>query len=410
MQLAEWQQRVSEDPHRFKVVTAGRRSGKTYLAVHELCRYAVQPRQNVMYITSSYRAAKMIVWKTLKERLLDLRWAAKINESELTIELVNRSTISLKGSENIASLRGIRLDYCVIDEAAFCDPDLFPEVIRPALADRRGDAMFISTPAGKANYFYDLYIAAQENTNWQSWQLTTLESGMVDPEEISAARADMSDSQFRQEFLASFEDLGSRVAYNFTREQNVKPYSGDTPREIIVGLDFNINPMSASIMARQDDTLHCIDEIEIYSSNTDEMAKEIKHRYPTQKIWVFPDPSGSRSQTSSSGRSDHVILANAGFLVKAPRKHDPVKDRINAFNNRCKTADGGVHFYVDPRCKRTIECLEKHSYKTGTSIPEKDNGTDHMFDAVSYAVAYLFPVKRPVTQRQPQSWGHRVQL
>ena len=410
MQLAEWQQRVSEDPHRFKVVTAGRRSGKTYLAVHELCRYAVQPKQNVMYITSSYRAAKMLVWKDLVQRLQDLRWAANINSSELTIELVNRSTISLKGSENIASLRGIRLDYCVIDESAFCDPDLFPEVIRPALADRRGHAMFISTPAGKSNYFYDLYIAAQENENWRAWQLTTLEAGMVDPEEIEAAKQDMSESQFRQEFEASFEDLGSRVAYNFSREQNVKPYSGDTPREILVGCDFNINPMSASIMARDGDTLHCIDEIEIYTSNTDELAKEIKHRYPTQKVWCFPDPSGSRSQTSSSGKSDHIILANAGFIVKAPRRHDPVKDRLNAFNARCKTADGNIHFYVDPKCKRTIECLEKQSYKIGTSQPDKDSGYDHMVDAVSYAVAYLFPVKRPAPQKQAQSWNHRVTL
>jgi len=410
MQLSEWQQVVSADPHRFKVVTAGRRSGKTYLAIHELCRYAVPPRKNVMYITSSYRAAKMIVWKQLRERLQDLRWASKINESELSIELVNGSTISLKGSEHIHSLRGIRLDYCVIDEASYVDPDLFPEVIRPALADQRGDAMFISTPAGKSNYFYDLFIAAGENVDWQSWRLTTLQSGMVAPEEIQAAKQDMSASQFRQEFEASFEDLGSRVAYNFSREQNVQAYGGAVPKEIICGLDFNINPMSCSIMARSGDLLHCIDEIEIYSSNTDEMAKELKHRYPTQKIWVFPDPSGSRSQTSSSGKSDHVILANAGFLVKAPRKHDPVKDRMNAFNNRCKTADGNIHFLVDPKCKRTIECLEKHSFKIGTNQPDKDSGYDHLYDAVTYAVAYLFPVKRPTPVQKAQTWRHRVQL
>ena len=158
------------------------------------------------------------------------------------------------------------------------------------------------------------------------------------------------------------------------------------------------------------DTLHVIDEIEIYTSNTDELAKEILHRYPTQKIWAFPDPSGARSQTSSAGKSDHVILANAGFLVKAPRRHDPVKDRINAFNARCKTADGNIHFYVDPKCKRTIECLEKHSYKTGTSIPDKDSGYDHLFDAVSYAVAYLFPIKKPAPIQKAQSWGHKVSL
>ena len=148
MKLAPWQKAVADSPARFKVVCAGRRSGKTYLAIRQMCWYARIPNREVFYVTSSYRAAKMIVWKTLKNRLQDLRWIAKINESELSITLKNRSTISLKGSENIAALRGIKLAYCVIDEAAFCDPDLFPEVIRPALADSQGDAMFISTPAG----------------------------------------------------------------------------------------------------------------------------------------------------------------------------------------------------------------------------------------------------------------------
>jgi hypothetical protein len=392
------------------VICAGRRSGKTYLAIHQLCYYARIPNRTVFYITSSYRAAKMISWRQLKERLLNLRWVKKINESELSIELKNRSVISLKGSENIASLRGISLSFCVIDEAAFCDPDLFPEVIRPALADQRGDAMFISTPAGKSNYFYDLYTQAQTTAGWNSWTMTTLQSGMVDPEEIAAARADMTASQFRQEFEASFEDVGTRIAYAFTRESNVQPYTMQKPRELYIGIDFNLNPISASVLARENDVLHAIDEIEIYTSNTDELVSEIRHRYPTEKIMVFPDPSGSRSQTSSAGRSDHMILANAGFVVKAPRKHDPVKDRINAFNARLTNANGEHKLFVDPKCKRTIECLEKHSFKPGTSIPDKDSGYDHLFDAISYAVAYLYPIRRPAPVPQAQSWGARVTL
>ena len=85
----------------------------------------------------------MILWKPLKEQLLDLKWVKKINESELSILLKNGSTISLKGSENKDSLRGVSLSYCVIDEAADCDPDLFPEIVRPALADQQGGCMFI---------------------------------------------------------------------------------------------------------------------------------------------------------------------------------------------------------------------------------------------------------------------------
>lgn len=410
MKLAPWQKAVADSPARFKVVCAGRRSGKTYLAIRQMCWYARIPNREVFYVTSSYRAAKMIVWKTLKNRLQDLRWIAKINESELSITLKNRSTISLKGSENIAALRGIKLAYCVIDEAAFCDPDLFPEVIRPALADSQGDAMFISTPAGKSNYFYDLFVAASETPGWQTWQMTTIQAGMVPDHEIESAKSDMSVSQFRQEFEASFEDIGTRLAYAFTREQNVTPYVGETPRELIIGVDFNLNPISASVMARAAGQLHVIDEIEIYSSNTDELVQEIRHRYPTQKIYTFPDPSGARSQTSSGGRSDHIILSNAGFVVKAPRKHDPVKDRINALNARFCNSMGEVNLWVDPACKRTIECLEKHSYKPGTQIPDKDSGFDHLWDALSYAVAYLHPIRRPAPVAHTQGWGARVTI
>lgn len=410
MKLAPWQQAVVDSPARFKVICAGRRSGKTFLSIRQLCYYARIPNREVFYVTSSYRAAKMIVWKNLKNRLLDLRWVKKVNESELSITLKNNSTISLKGSENINALRGISLAYCVIDEAAFCDPDLFPEVIRPALADQQGDAMFISTPAGKSNYFYDLYQAAGSTPGWQAWQLTTLESGMVPEEEILAAKQEMTDSQFRQEFEASFEDIGNRVAHAFTREQNVKQYTQPKPRELYIGIDFNLNPISASVLARDESTLHAIDEIEIYTSNTDELVAEIQHRYPNTRIYAFPDPSGSRTQTSSAGRSDHMILQNAGFIIKSPRKHDPVKDRINAFNARLCNANGEVNLYIDPTCKRTIECLEKHSYKTGTSIPDKDSGHDHLFDAISYAVSFMFPITRPRTPQQNTGWRHKVTI
>ena len=410
MQLAPWQQAVSDDPSRFKCISAGRRSGKTYLAIRELCWYAHQPNKTVFYVTSSYRAAKMIVWKPLKDRLLDLRWVDKINESELSITLKNSSVISLKGSENIQALRGISLSYCVIDEAAFCDPDLFPEVIRPALADQRGDAMFISTPSGKNNYFYDLFNLAGNTPGWNSWSMTTLEAGMVDPEEIEAARGEMTLSQFKQEFEASFEDVGNRVAYSFEREHNVRCYEGPPAKETLIGVDFNRNPISATVGHRHGDEFYVTDEILIYSSNTDELVQEINHRYPNQKVYVFPDPSGSRQQTSSSGKSDHTILSNAGFQVRAPRKHDPVKDRINAINARFCNSDGVRRLFVDPKCKETINSLTKHSYKPGTVIPDKDRGHDHIFDALSYCIAYLYPIRRPAPTPTAQSWSAKVSL
>jgi hypothetical protein len=389
-------------------VVAGRRFGKTYLAIRQLCYYARMPDKEVFYITSSYRAAKMIVWKPLKRRLLDLRWVKKINESELTILLKNGSQISLKGAENPDSLRGVSLYYCVIDEAADVDPDLWPEIVRPALADQQGHAMFIGTPKGKGNWLFDLYNQRQtQPEQWASWQYTTLDGGFVKPEEVEAARADMSERQFRQEFMATFETYENRIAWNFDRDSNVKELLNPDLSIIHVGLDFNVSPISATIGVKAGDDMYIIDEITIAGSNTDELVEEVRHRYPRSKVFVYPDPSGSRRQTSSSGKTDHIILSNAGFIVKSPNKHDPVKDRINAINARFRTADGKLHLYVNPRCKHTIASLEKYTYKEGTQIPDKDSGYDHMFDALSYKIAYLWPIKRTVDTDtvQPTRWG-----
>lgn len=410
MKLSKPQQTIAKDTSRFKVVVAGRRFGKTHLAIREICYQGKEPNREVFYVTTSYRAAKMIVWKPLKRRLLDLRWVKKINESELSILLKNGTTISLKGAEDPDKLRGVSLSYCVIDEAAECKLEsLWGEILRPALADQQGGALFIGTPKGKSNPFYDLYIFAKENKGWGAYQFTTMDGGFVAPEEIEAAKRDMSERQFRQEFLATFETYENRVAWAFEREVNVqtpKTYSTDI---IHVGMDFNRNPLVASIAVQDKDTLWAIDEIQIFGSNTDEVCDEIQSRYPTSKVFVYPDPSGSRQQTSSGGRSDHSILSNRGFIVKAPRKHDPVKDRINAINARFRDATGKNHLFISPNCKHTINSLDKHTFKEGTQVPDKDSGQDHMFDAISYMVAYLYPIRRQVQiPQQPVRWGHQI--
>ena len=409
MQLSKPQQEIARNPSRFKVVCAGRRFGKSYLSLREICYHARHPNKNVFYCTSSYRAARMILWKPLKEKLLDLRWVAKINETNLECVLKNGSTISLKGADNKDSLRGVSLSYCVIDEAADCDPDLFPEIIRPALADQKGGALFIGTPKGKGNYFYELYQAAKDTPDWNRWQYTTLQGGFVDPEEVEAARADMSERQFRQEFEATFETYENRVAWSFDRDHNVKTAPDLDTSVIYCGIDFNTSPICCTIGVRVNETMWIIDEISMYSSNTNELIEEIKNRYPRSKVFAFPDPSGSRQQTSSSGRSDHTILTSAGFVVKAPRKHDPVRDRINAANARLCDANGDRHVYIDPKCKGLIESLDKYTYKPGTQVPDKGR-LDHFFDAWSYKIAYLWPVRKPVQPQPPQRWQHKVVL
>lgn len=409
MRLSPIQQQVAQDNHRFKVVIGGRRMGKTFLAIREMCYQARQPNRLIWYVTSSYRAAKMIAFKELKQRLTDLNWVRKINESELSVTLKNNTEIALKGADNFQSLRGIKLSYCVIDEAAQVQPDAWFEVIRPALADSQGGVLFISTPLGKNNWTFDLYNREKEDPdNWKSWQFTTLQGGFVSEQEIEQARQDMSEKQFNQEFNATFESFGDQVAWAFDRDKNIKELPNADLRTIYVGCDFNVAPINAAIMVREGEDLYIIDEIQMYSSNTDELAQEIRRRYPTSKVFVYPDPSGAARKTSANGHTDFTILQNAGFNVKAPRRHDPVRDRINALNARLSSADGKNHLFVSKRCKYSIESLEKYCFKPGTQVPDKDSGFDHMFDAISYCVAFIFPLQRVQEPFVPERWGQKI--
>ena len=409
MKLSDPQTLIANDPHRFKVVIAGRRFGKTFLSIRQLCYHARIPNKEIFYITSSYRSAKMIVWKPLKRRLLDLRWAAKVNESELSITLKNGSTISLKGAENPDSLRGPSLSYCVIDEMAEVDPELWYEVIRPALADQQGGAMFIGTPKGKGNWSYDLFCQEEHLNDWKSWQFKTIDGGWVTEEEIAAARQELDARTYRQEFEASFETFEGVVAYNWSREHNIKSLIDPDVRTLHIGMDFNTSPCTAAIYVQQGKEMYQIDEIHMLNSNTTEVAQEISRRYPKSKIICYPDSAGAQRKTSANGATDFTILRNAGFEVKALRSHNLIRDRINSFNARLCSTDGIRHLFIDAKCKYTIESLEKYCYKEGTQIPDKGKW-DHMFDAASYCIDYMFPIKRDVDPNniQPQRWGHTL--
>jgi hypothetical protein len=408
MPLSDTQLEVANCTKRFRVVVAGRRWGKTTLALREICKVAKDPNKEVYYISPSYRMSKTILWKRLKNKLQDLRWVKKINESELSIVLKNNSTISLKGADSPNSLRGISLSAAVFDEFAFMDPDTWDTVIRPALADQQGTALFITTPIGKGNWAFDMYNMERDYPEqWKSFTYTTLQGGFVPPEEVEAARNEMSEQQFKQEFEASFVTASNQVAWAFT-EDNIRRLESPDTRTIHVGCDFNVSPVTAAIYVIQGETMYQIDEVNIMNSNTQEMADEIKRRYPKSQVIAYPDPAGRQRKTSAGGNTDFTILQAAGFTVKAPLRHDLVRDRINSYNARLCSATGIRRLFIDPRCKYTLESLEKFCFKEGTQVPDKDSGFDHLFDAASYAVQYLFPLKKEMPEYIPQRWGHQL--
>jgi len=395
---------VAQETARFRNVCAGRRFGKTYLSTVELLRAATSGKnKNCWYLAPTYGAAKEIAWDMLIANIPEA-YIVSTNLTALTIKLINGSTISLKGTDNGgATLRGRSLDFCVLDEFSLMRPEVWYEVIRPSLSDREGSALFIGTPQGR-NHFYDLWAKGLSGTdNWKSFQYTTIQGGNVSASEIEQARSDLDERTFKQEYEAEFVTYAGLIYWAFDRATSLVK-AEDDGGVLHIGMDFNIDPMSAVIAQRRGSDLICIDEVVIYGSNSDEIAKEIHQRYPNRQIIVYPDPAARQRKTSAGGRTDLSILQNSGFMTKAKNAHPAIRDRINAVNSRLKTGDGKRHLFFTENCKQTIKSLERQTYKEGTSQPNKDDGYDHMNDALGYMVEYLFPVKTDYPVQQPTRW------
>ena len=397
MALSDGQQAIADSDARFRILIAGRRFGKSYLCMRELAKAAgSKPNQKVWYVSPSYRMSKQILWNPLKNKLMDLNWVKKINESDMTITLQNNSTISLRGADNWDSLRGVGLNAVILDEFADIKEEAWTEVLRPTLSDTGGWALFCGTPKG-LNWAYDLYARGQdpEEKAWKSFSYTTLQGGRVPDTEVAQARLDLDERTFRQEYEAVFANYSGIVYYAFDIQENVRKIENINTSLIYVGIDFNIDPMSAVIAIKTETGLHIFDEIVLFGSNTDELAEEIKLRYPKSRVMAFPDPAGAAGSTKSGGRTDHTILRNANFMVKVRNSHPAIRDRVNAVNSLLCNIDNQRRLTIDPKCKKVIESLKKQVYKSGTTIPEK-TGADHMNDALGYMCEFLYPVRRDV--------------
>ena len=209
--LLPWQQTVWLDQTRFKVVAAGRRTGKSRLAAYTLLVKALEPGPGqVFYVAPTQGQARDIMWQTLLELGHGVIASSHINN--LQIQLINGAIISLKGADRPETMRGVSLKHLVMDEYADMRPEVWEQILRPALADQKGHAIFIGTPLGR-NHFYDLYqhgLKGDDDT-FTSFHFTSFDNPLLDPAEIEAAKKSMSSFSFRQEFMASFEAAGGEL-------------------------------------------------------------------------------------------------------------------------------------------------------------------------------------------------------
>jgi predicted phage terminase large subunit-like protein len=226
--MLSWQQKVFSDKTRFKVVAGGRRLGKSRLSAITLLIEALNCPEGsaVMYIAPTLGQARTIMWDLLQELGRPVIKSAHINNLELT--LINGRKILVRGADNPDSLRGVSLTYVVMDECSFIKSDIWEKVIRAALSDRKGRALFITTPNGR-NWVYDIFKLGQEETDpeWKSWQFTTADNETIDPKEIEAAERTLSSFAFKQEFLASFDNAGSDLFKEEWLKYSDEPDYGD---------------------------------------------------------------------------------------------------------------------------------------------------------------------------------------
>lgn len=196
---------IHDSLRRFNVLVCHRRFGKTVLAINELVKQAAAcPRQapRYGYIAPLYKQAKSVAWDYLKF-YTDPFPGRTTHESELRVDLPWGARIQLFGADNPDALRGMYLDGGVLDEPAQMAPRTWREVIRPALSDREGWALFVGTPAGH-NFFYDMYRHAEEQAQWYAGLYRASETGILSPEELEDARATMGEDEYQQEYECSF--------------------------------------------------------------------------------------------------------------------------------------------------------------------------------------------------------------
>jgi hypothetical protein len=411
-------------PRRFRVLAAGRRFGKTYLALVELCQAAWGVNRLAWYVAPTYRQAKRIAWKPLKQMTREY-WASRPNETDLSIELIGGGTIALRGADNYDSLRGDGLDFVVLDEYASMAPEAWSEVLRPALSDRLGRALFIGTPKG-LNHFYDLHQNAQAQAQWQAFRYTTEEGGNVPREEIQSASGELDERTYRQEFQASFEDLSHGVVYYaFSRSDNLREASWREGESLYWSLDFNVSPMSAVVCRIEDHsgtqdrlygrrvrTVQVLDEIVLPNSNTSEMCEEFARRVrswgqfaPPYNVRLYGDAAGEARSTA--GHSDYEIIrqffrTEPDFRVSYHNtsSNPLVRDRVNAVNAMLRNNEGERRLMVDPACKLLIRDLERVSWKADSHdnlLPQLDKtnpGLTHVSDALGYLIESEFGLRQ----------------
>lgn len=417
---------------RFVAVAAGRRSGKTEHAKRRLVMSLPlkKPWSDPRYFFAgpTQKQAKLIAWEDLLALVPDEwldggRYGRAVNRTELCIRTRFGSELHVVGLDKPSRIEGVAWDFGIIDESSDVKPGAFGRSIRPALADRNGGCWRIGVPkrvgCGAQEFHQFFRRCAASNYNGLGPQdnaeepyedgaaFTWVSADILTPEEIEHNRATLDPKDFREQYEASWESVGNRVFYAF-EPHNLAPCQYDPSLPIIVGCDFNVDPMAWVLGHVRGNELHLFDELWQRDTNTPRALNTLAGKYRGHKAgWRFFGDAASRQRKTSAALTDYRIIQEhdtfrqMGASLHVPKSNPPVADRFAACNAMFCNAGGQRRMYVDPRCKRLIEDLESRSYKEGTSDPDdRALFSGHPTDAMGYVVYRLFPIRSEHERKQ----------
>jgi len=355
--------------------------------------------------------AKRVAWPKFKA-LIPPEWIASTSESELSILTVFGSKLWVLGLDKPERAEGVGWDGGVVDESCDQKPGVFDKSLRPALSDRNGWCDRIGVPkrtgsgAHEFKLFYELGMSGHdpeiESFTWPS-------ADILPKAEIESAKRQLTDKDFNEQYNASWESVGGAVFYAFSDIHNVRgdlTYNPALP--LLIGCDFNVDPMAWSIGQRYgDDQLHIFDELFIRNTNTEATLVELARRYGDHKAGCrfFGDATGKARKTSAS-QSDYIQIRNFKGIEDArvmfPEANPPRHDRFASCNAMFLNAAGERRCFIHPRCKNLIRDLTVRAYTAGTSEPDDHDDISHASDAAGYLIHWLFPL-RIVSNSPPPS-------
>jgi hypothetical protein len=412
--LARWyplkehpiQSALVNDDVRFKVVPAGRRSGKTERAKRYIVREAMSKPGHYFVAAPTRDQVKRIYWGDLKLLSFSALFPDKPSETELQIKFPNASTISLIGLDQPQRMEGVLWDGGIIDEIADVKESAWAENISPALdtfqplrPDYRAWCWLIGVPDG-FNHYFDMANLGLDPTvlDWKTYHWKS--SDILPPDVIEAAKKRMSKKQFETEYEGAFSNATGRIYDDYGQDN----YTVDTIQDneqLLWYHDFNFSPLSSGIGVRRGNDIFLLEEIVLQSAVATQSALEFVERYKNhgnKHVIVYGDPAGKVGEKHGH-TSDYTaiedVLRNAGwqYTRKVRPSTRSIKDGQNAVRAKIANAAGEVSLYCNINgAPYTHKALLTGQLKKGSTFLEEDAEYQHIGTAVRYMIDYEWPI------------------